>query len=349
MTQTTDTPALLPALPAQPPDVAWPVPEWPEAAPGSDVDRVRLEALAAAAFAEPERYGETHALCLVHQGRLVLERYDDEHAAAATLPSWSMAKSMLHAACGVLVRDGRLDLHAPAPVPAWQAPDDPRREITPDQLLRMSSGLAFVEDYVDTGVSDVIEMLFGAGKADVARFAERFELVHPPGTWFDYSSGTSNVLAGIVRRLVGSGPDTRAFLERELFGPLGMRSAEPRLDDAGTWIASSFVFATARDFARFGLFYLRDGCWQGRRLLPEGWVDHGRTPSAESFGRYGAHWWLSMDGSGVFSADGYRGQYTVCVPRRDLVVVRLGGSPPEKRPDVLRSLAAIIQCFPELA
>ena len=102
----------------------------------------------------------------------------------------------------------------------------------------------------------------------------------------------------------------------------------------------------ARDFARFGLLYLRDGLWEGERVLPEGWVDHARTPTPPSNGEYGAHWWLALDGSGIFHASGYRGQYIAVDPGRDLVLVRLGNSTPEQRGHVLRSLAEIVRSFP---
>ena len=137
-----------------------------------------------------------------------------------------------------------------------------------------------------------------------------------------------------------------AFMRSVLFQPLGMRSAAPRFDAAGTFIGSSYCFATARDFARFGLLYLRDGVWEGSRLLPEGWVDHARTPTPASSGWYGAHWWLALDDSGRFSANGYEGQYIVVDPRRDLVLVRLGVSSIEQRAHLLRRLRDVVETFP---
>jgi CubicO group peptidase (beta-lactamase class C family) len=313
------------------------------------VDAARLGGVLDRLFAEPApaATGETHALVVVHRGRLVAERYAPELGAASPLVSWSMAKSITHALVGVGVREGRLDPAAPAPVPAWRAAGDPRGAITTEHLLRMVDGLDFVEDYVDQGVSHVIEMLFGAGKADVAGYAAARPLAHPPGRFWSYSSGTSNIVARIVGDAVGGGAEgMAAFMERELFARLGMSSAKPRFDDAGTFIGSSFVFATARDFARFGLLYLRDGVWEGERLLPAGWVDHARTVTPASRGWYGAHWWLSLDGSGRFHASGYRGQYIVVDPQRDLVLVRLGGSTPEQRVPLLHALAEIVHAFP---
>jgi CubicO group peptidase (beta-lactamase class C family) len=285
----------------------------------------------------------------VHRGRLVFERYAEGRGAADTFPSWSMAKSMLHAVVGILVGDGRLDVRAPAPLAAWRREGDPRGAITLEQLLRMVDGLDFVELYEPTGYSDVVAMIFGAGKEDVAAYAIARPLLHPAGTYWSYSSGTSNVVARIAGDAVGGGPEAMlAFLRERLFGPIGMASAKPRFDAAGTFIGSSFVFATAHDFARFGLLYLRDGTWDGARLLPRGWVDHARSETPASIGRYGAHWWLALDGSGIFTANGFQGQYIAIDPARDLVVVRLGVSTPAQRVDVVRGLRTITRAFPAL-
>jgi CubicO group peptidase (beta-lactamase class C family) len=210
-------------------------------------------------------------------------------------------------------------------------------------------GLDFVELYEPSARSDVVDMIFGAGKADVAGYAIARPPLHPPGTYWSYSSGTSNVIARIAGDVVGGSADPmRAFLHERLFDPIGMRSAMPRFDAAGTFIGSSYVFATAQDFARFGLLYLRDGIWDGARLLPRGWVDHARRETPASIGRYGAHWWLALDGSGIFSANGFQGQHIVVDPARDLVVVRLGVSTPAQRVDVVHGLHAIVLAFPLL-
>ena len=337
-------------LPAQPKGVAWPTQEWPEGhlSPGL---AAKLLPLLDHAFSDPapSDLGETHAFLAVQGGRIVAERYWTGFDRTSTHHSWSQAKSITQALVGILAREGRIDIHAPADVPEWQQADDPRRSITLDQLLRMSSGLKFAEDYVDAGVSDVIEMLFGSGKEDVAGFAARSPLIHPPGTAWSYSSGTSNLVARAAARALGaSGEAFRDFMVRELFGPLGMRSAQPKFDKAGTFIGSSFCYCTARDFARFGLLYLRGGMWEGQRVLPEGWVDYARTPTpvpeTERLG-YGAHWWLGMAGPGSFSANGYEGQYTVIVPELDLILVRNGKTPIEQKDAVMDWLADVAACF----
>ena len=314
------------------------------------MDAERLSELIEPLFATPPSatHGETLALLAVHRGRLVLERYADGHGPEDSFRSWSMAKSMVHALVGVLVARGALDLQAPAPVPEWRGAGDPRGAITLEHLLRMLEGLDFFEAYVPGGRrSNVLEMLFQDGKDDVAAYAAALPLAHPPGSVWNYSSGTSNIVASAVGRAVGGGRDGMlAFLRSVLFQPLGMRSAAPRFDAAGTFIGSSYCFATARDFARFGLLYLRDGLWDGSRLLPEGWVNHARTPTPASSGWYGAHWWLALDDSGRFSANGYEGQYIVVDPRRDLVLVRLGVSSIEQRAHVLRRLRDVVETFP---
>jgi CubicO group peptidase (beta-lactamase class C family) len=259
-----------------------------------------------------------------------------------------MAKSMLHAVVGILAGDGRLDIDAPAAVPEWSSADDPRHAITLRHLLAMRDSLDFVEDYVDERVSDVIEMLFGAGQADMAHFAADRPLAAAPGERFNYSSGTSNLISAVVARTVGAGQLYEQFLVEHLFAHLGMHSATPEFDAAGTWVASSYVRASARDFARFGLLYLRDGVWDGTRLLPAGWVDYGRTIASVDpiDGPYGAHWWgVDGDTLGTFRASGYEGQSITICPAHDLVVVRLGQTPAAHYPDLARWRAAVVRAF----
>lgn len=346
MTQT------LPTLPEQSPDTPWPTDAWPQGPLPPTVDRARLDALLEAGFGEKESptLGETHALVIVHRGRLVLERYAEGVGPDDTQPSWSKAKSITHALVGILVGDGKLDIHAPADVPEWRAPGDPRAAITLDQLQRMSSGLKFAEAYVAGQASDVIEMLFGRGQDDVAAFAASFPLEHAPGSWMSYSSGTTNIVSRCAAHALGaSGPGFEAFMRERLFGPLGMTSPIPKFDAAGTFIGSSFCFCTPRDFARFGLLYLRDGVWEGRRLLPPGWVDYARTPTFQQLGAedgpYGAQWWLGLAGEGSFSANGYDGQFTVVLPELDMVVVRNGRTPLEFKDNVPAWIAEVVDCF----
>lgn len=350
---TADTNPELVALPSQPTDVPWPVAD-PDGWPTGECPRA-VSALVDELSADTNRFGTTYAVLVIQGGRLLVERYGGEipHfdrpaepvGPTTQLLSWSMAKSILHAAVGVLVDEGRLQLDAPADVPAWHVdPDDPRAAITLEHLLAMRDGLDFAEDYVDARVSDVIEMLFGEGKDDVAAYAEARPAKHPPDTRFNYSSGTSNIVSAIAGRAIGGGTDLVDLLRERIFEPTGITSADCRLDSAGTFIASSYVYATARDFARFGLLYLRDGMWDRRRLLPEGWVDHGRRQrSVDEEGiAYGAHWWVMGDDMGSFRASGFEGQSIMISPGLDLLAVRLGHSPAEMYPALARWREALV-------
>lgn len=320
--------------------VPWPTVEWPVGEPPTGA---HTGALLDEAFDDSGPLAQTFAVVLVHQGRMVAERYAGqlEHFDRAAEPigpdtpliSWSMAKSMLHSAVGILVAEGRLELDGPAPVPEWADEDDPRHRISIADMLEMRDGLEWNEDYVDAGVSDVIQMLFGDGQHDMAAFAADRPARWRPGERFSYSSGTTNILAGILKRTVGAGDDLAAWLDDRIFAPIGARSVRCTFDTSGTWVASSFVHATARDFARFGELQLRDGVVDGRRILPEGWVDHGRRPRSvgEEDGHvYGAHWWAAGDEWGSFHASGYEGQTITVTPALDLVLVRLGKTPEER-------------------
>jgi CubicO group peptidase (beta-lactamase class C family) len=342
----------LPPLPVHPEGVPWPTKAWPHGNLSPKADRGRLEKSLDHALANPSPtdIGETHALLIIQGGRLVLERYAAGFGPEVTCRSWSMAKSITQALTGLLVGDGLLDIHAPADVPQWHAWGDPRAAITLDQLLRMSSGLSFVEDYAPDHPSDVIEMLYGKGREDMAAFAAGFPLAHQPGEHFAYSSGTTNIAAACLGRALGAnGRDFEAFMRERLFDPIGATSADPKFDDAGTFIGSSFCFATPRDFARFGLLYMRDGVWDGTRLLPAGWVDYARTPTFQQAGcadgPYGASWWLDMAGPGSFSANGYQGQHIILCPDRDLIIVRHGATPEVAQPTLKTWLADLATLF----
>jgi CubicO group peptidase (beta-lactamase class C family) len=258
--------------------------------------------------------GDTLALVVRRGGETVFEHWADGVDEHTTLPSWSMAKSILHAAVGVLARDGCIALETASPVAG----------ATVDHLLQMRAGLAWNEDYVPGARSDVQEMLFGAGRSDTAGFTLARPSAHAPGAAdaFCYSSGTSNVLSAMVAASVGHGDAYVEWLRDAVLAPAGLHSAIPKLDDAGVWIASSYCFATAMDFARFGELYLRGG----DDLLPAGWVRSGtELVSRDEDGQgYGRHWWVWGDELGTFEARGYAGQSITVIPALDTVIVRLG-------------------------
>ena len=342
-------------FPQHPADLPWPTEAWTEGRPADDVDgNALVDAFAAIASTSGDQ-GVSLATLVVHRGRIVAEQYGPDTDADTTLISWSMGKSITQALIGMLVGDGMLDIDAPADVPEFAGTD--KAAITPRQLLAMRSGLEFVEDYVDDSVSHCLEMLFGSGMDDHAQYAASLPLVHEPGTVWNYSSGTTNILSRLAGDIVsghaaGSHESAvREFLDARLFGPIGMTSAAPKFDTAGTFVGSSYVYATARDFARFGYLYLHDGVWDGQRLVPQGWVDEARTvvsvdENPPHFG-YGAHWWIWPEFPGSVAAHGYEGQYVIVVPDRDLVVVQLGKVPVDVRPPLLAQLRRIVSAFPQ--
>ena len=339
----------LPALPKQPTGTPWPTQAWPTGDIQANTDRQTLDQLVDQGFTDVETLGQTQAFIAIQSGQIVEERYGEGYGPDDTYHSWSMAKSITHALVSFAVEQGVLSLDAPVKVSEWQGQDDPRASISLEQLLRMSSGLQFTEDYENSGISHTIEMLFGSGSDDVAAFAAALPLEHPPGTFWSYSSGTTNIICRLLAEALNLDRDGfEAFMRDKLLSPIGMSSAQPKFDTAGTFLGSSFCFCTARDFARFGLLYLRGGQWDGAQILPEAWVDHARTPTPnvpddEPMG-YGAHWWLDMAGPGSFSANGYDGQYIVLVPEKDLILVRHGASEAQK--DSVRAwLADVAACF----
>jgi CubicO group peptidase (beta-lactamase class C family) len=329
-------------LPGQPEGVPWPTAEWPEGALPAGLDRASFDGRVAELFEGRGRSGvrDTRALLIVQGGRLVFERYAEGFGRESRFQSWSMAKSVTNAFAGVLVREGRLDVSAPADVPEWSAADDPRRAITLGHLLEMRSGLGNGDGF---GNGDLLEafisrLMFGEGATSPAAYSAGVPLVAPVGIRWAYSTGSSVLIASICGRVVGGGAErTRDFLRDELFRPIGMKSAQPEFAASGEFIGGAFMHANARDWARFGYLYLRDGSWDGRRILPEGWVDYSRTPNpAENNRTYGAHFWVNaapVEGQwqvlpgapeSTFAAEGAYFQMVAIVPSLDLVVVRLG-------------------------
>ena len=298
--------------------------------------------------------GTSHALLVVHGGSVVVEEYGEGITRDSTLVSWSMAKSMTHALVGLLVGDGLLSPDDADLFEEWSG--DKRRTITLRHLMNMTSGLQWTEDYVDDSVSDVIEMLFGENDGDHASYAVGKPIVDPPGSTFVYSSGTTNIITRILARAVGDFPPSHSCMESlirsRLFGPVGMRTAVPKFDKAGNFVGSSFVYATARDFARFGWLYLNGGVWDGVRVLPEGWAQRAWVQAAtdpeNGFG-YSEQWWLFPDLPGAIAALGYEGQFTIVDPARDLVVVRLGKTPADRNENVRQSLLSLVRAFPAAA
>lgn len=331
-------PEIIPAEPAHPEKIPWPQGDLLSVAPTANVDMKKIDNAVAKLFSEenPRKKLYTRAIVVVHKGRIIAERYGDGITKDTPLLSWSIAKSMVNALIGIMVQQGKIDIRKPAAVPEWQNVDDPRRAITLDKMLKMSSGLDWVEVYAEKPISDVNMMLFL--QPDTAAFAASKPQIAPPDKEWRYSSGTTNIICRIIKERTGDLNNYWKFPRQELFNKIGMRSAIWSTDATGTFIGSSFVYATARDYARFGLLYLNDGVWQGKRILPTGWVKYSTTPApAAPQGQYGAHFWLNggkkippnerpypkLPGDTYF-ARGYQGQIIAVIPSHKLVVVRLG-------------------------
>ena len=335
-----------------PPDLSGQNRLWPEGELVStgvlpaEVDREMLNAAMDKTFTEPDPQNlrRTRAVVITYQGRIIAERYAPGFSKDTPLIGWSMTKSITNALVGIMVGKGLLSINDPAPVKEWGGPQDPRAAITLDQLLRMSSGLGFVEVYTDL-LSDTPFMLFGT--PDSAGFTAAKPQEADPDSRWRYISGSPNLVCRILREALGGSPAHYfAFPRRALFDKIGMRNAIIEPDATGTFVGSSFSYATARDWARFGLLYLQDGVWAGERILPEGWVKYTTTPTPKApKGEYGAYWWLNAGnppGSenrlypsvplDLYLARGYEGQNVIVIPSRKMVLVHLGACIPPSGP-----------------
>jgi CubicO group peptidase (beta-lactamase class C family) len=283
-----------------------------------------LEKLLDQTFTEsnPKAPVRTRAVVMLQDGKLIGERYASGFNAKMPLLGWSMTKSVTNAMIGMMVLDKKLEIQKPAPVDEWK--NDTRAKITIDQLLRMSSGLAFVEDYASP--SDATNMLFRSKGAGAFAIGGKLE-AEPDAIW-SYSSGTTNILQEIMRQQFTNHADYLTYPHKQLFQKLGMTSAILEPDASGTYVGSSFMYATARDWAKFGQLYLQDGVWNGERILPEGWVAYSSRETPHSDGTYGAHFWLAHNDAEFpkdgFFAQGFEGQTVAIIPSQKLVIVRLG-------------------------
>jgi CubicO group peptidase (beta-lactamase class C family) len=345
-----------PSAAACPPGVTWPEPDWPQSlstGPAAD----ELDALAFTLVgADADRKGpRTDGVLVVHEGRIVYERYARGWQAEHPHLTWSVSKSMMSAMVGVAVGEGWLDLHDSICDHYDHAIEC---DTTPDDLLSMGSGLDWNEGYEDEPyhLSSVIAMLYGTGALDMAAFVGHLPQAAPPGQLYRYSSGDSVLLAAV---LAGALPSALhdGFPHDFLFGPLGMDSAVFEQDRAGTFVGSSYAYATPRDMARFGYLYLRDGCWNDERILPEGWVAESVAVNpvflVEASFEWerdgdavpGRHFWTNhaIPERGIdsvwpdvpedaYQASGHWGQSITVIPSEGLVVVRTAD---DREPGVL--------------
>lgn len=309
--------------------------------------------------------GETRALVLEVDGRIVAERYGEGFTRTTRLLGWSLSKTVTGLMIGLLVSDGRLRLDESVPVPLWQRSGDPRGEITLRQLLQMRSGLRHVEEAKPVFDGDTARMLFLDGRDNMAAYAEAQPLAAEPGRKFVYSSATTVILSDIAARALTDSTDPAVrrqlvgdYLRTRLLLPLGMRSAVAEFDPAGTLVGAGRIHATARDWARLGEFLRNGGTVGGAQILPHGWIEFMTRPSPAEPG-YGAQLWLNRDRrdgkdrllpgalpGGIVAAVGHLGQYVIVSPAQRVTLVRLGHSDEAQRKVLRERLAAILRLLP---
>lgn len=317
---------VLEALPARPETLPWPLGDLMSDSLPQGLNEAKLTQMVEQAMSDRLPFKGSFAVMVVYKGQVVAEAYRDDFSANTRFLSWSMAKSMTNTLVGLRVKDGALAIDQPLSVEAWQA--DERKAITLNNLLQMNSGLAWNEGY--GGLSDVTVMLHKVG--DMGLYAQKKAYEFPADSVWEYSSGSTNVVCREFRKSFPREEDYFAFPRQRLFNPLGMTSAVFEVDASGTFVGSSYVYATMRDYARFGLLYLNDGKWQGQQLLPEGWVDYTTEVAQGSGGRYGASFWLNQSGEfpdaprDLFMCRGHDGQFICMIPSKELVVIRTGYS-----------------------
>ncbi len=316
-----------------------------------------------ALFTDPAA-GETRALMILHNGRVVAERYAPGYTRDTRLIGWSMSKSVTGALIGQLVADGRLRLDEPVPIPLWQRPGDPRGEITLRQLLQMRSGLHHREVTSPPYGADTVRMLVLEGRDDMATYAEAQPLETEPGSQFRYSTATTVILSDLAARALtdSKNPAIRRaavadYLRTRLIEPIGMHSMVAEYDAAGTLIGGSMIYASTRDWARFGEFLRNGGAVRGAQIVPRGWIAFMTSPSPRNAG-YGAQLWLNHFGpagrdelfagrgpASLFACVGHLGQYILVSPDQHLTVVRLGKSDETQRDAVRGRLGDIVGLF----
>ncbi|HUW92945.1 MAG TPA: serine hydrolase [Bacteroidales bacterium] len=316
-------------IPAGNPDtIPWPAGDLLSDTVPSGISMQKLNDMLDQVFEDTVSYKGTFAVTVVYKDQIVAERFRSDFNPDNRFLSWSMAKSFTNAMAGSMVKDGLIDIQKPVNRPEWA--NDDRRNITLDNLMKMTSGLDFLEQYSKVKLTGTTTMLLKNG--DMGDYAADYKLLAKPDSIWYYSSGSSNIVQDYLRTVIGNDDEYLAYPRKALFNKTGMRSVVWEPDASGTFVGSSYLYATMRDYARFGLLYLHNGNWMGEQIFPEDWVAYTTTPAPGSGGEYGALFWLNKSGEfpsqpdDLFYCDGYEGQRIFIIPSKDLVVVRTGCS-----------------------
>jgi CubicO group peptidase (beta-lactamase class C family) len=291
----------------------------------SNINYKALEAAVNNAFdKDAEKIIRTRAVVVLYKDRLIAEKYAPGFSSETKLLGWSMTKSITNAVLGVLEKQGTISLTQNRLFKEWE--NDDRSDITLNNLMQMNSGLEWVEDY--NTISDVTKMLFLA--EDMTEIQLKKPLIGEPNNSWNYSSGATNLLSGFIRDQFKTHQEYLDFWYTGVIDKIGMNSMTIESDIAGNFVSSSYSWATARDWAKFGLLYLNKGNWNGEQVLNQSWVNYSATPTNGSNGEYGAHFWLNAGGKypnvprDLFSSNGYQGQHVFIIPSKDIVIVRFG-------------------------
>ncbi|WP_289644629.1 serine hydrolase domain-containing protein [Maribacter aestuarii] len=290
-----------------------------------NVDYELLEKAIDNAFARPSEQ-KTRTVLVAYKNHIIGERYLKGFTKDTPMLGWSITKSVLATLYGMMQYEGKIDIHSYRPFEKEIRMKGSKSAITINHLLRMQSGLAWEENYFE--ISDVTKMLFLS--SDMPQIQRNKQVIAQPTEVWNYSSGTSNLLSGILREQFKTHQEYLDFPYSSLIDKIGMHSMIIETDLTGNFVGSSYAWATTRDWAKFGLLYLNKGMWNGERLFAADWVDYVSEPTAHSDGVYGAHFWLNANGKypdvprDLYSANGFQGQYVFIIPSKDLVVVRTG-------------------------
>jgi CubicO group peptidase (beta-lactamase class C family) len=290
-----------------------------------NVDYKKLDRAVANAFDKKgEKKKRTRSLLVLYKDKIIAEKYDTGFNKNSKILGWSMAKSITATYFGILEKQGKLDINSPAPIEEWQ--NDNRKNITINDLLHMNSGLEWEEDYGK--ISDATKMLFQAEDMTAVQIHKK-QIGKPNQSW-NYSSGTTNLLSGILRKQFKTHQEYLDFWYSELIDKIGMHTMLVETDMKGNFVGSSYGWATTRDWSKFGLLYLHKGNWNGTQIFNESWAKYVSTPTNTSKGIYGAHFWLNAGGRypdaprDIYSCNGFQGQLVFIIPSHDMVIVRMG-------------------------